>query len=44
MPGVRIGEGAIVGAHAFVVADVPAHAVVSGNPAVVVDEDVLWKY
>lgn len=44
MPGVKIGEGAIVGAHAFVVADVPAHTVVSGNPAVVVDEDVLWKY
>lgn len=44
MPGVKVGEGAIVGAHAFVTTNVPAHAMVSGNPAVVVDEDVLWKY
>lgn len=43
MPGVKIGDGAIIGAHAFVTQNVPAHAVVSGNPAVVVDEDVLWK-
>lgn len=44
MPGVKIGDGAIVGAHAFVTQNVPAHTVVSGNPAVIVDEDVLWKY
>lgn len=44
MPGVKIGDGAIVGAHAFVTSNVPAHAMVSGNPAVIVDEDVLWKY
>ena len=44
MPGVKVGEGAIVGAHAFVTTNVPAHAMVSGNPAVVVDEDILWKY
>lgn len=44
MPGVKIGDGAIVGAHAFVTSNVPAHAMVSGNPAVVVDEDILWKY
>ena len=44
MPGVKIGEGAIVGAHAFVTANVPAHTMVSGNPATVVDEDILWKY
>lgn len=44
MPGVKIGDGAIIGAHAFVTSNVPAHAVVSGNPAVIVDEDVLWKY
>lgn len=44
MPGAHIGEGAIVGAHAFVTGNVPAHALVSGNPARIVDEDVLWKY
>lgn len=44
MPGVKVGEGAIIGAHAFVTQNVPAHSVVSGNPAQVVDTDVLWKY
>lgn len=44
MPGVKIGDGAIIGAHAFVTQNVPAYAVVSGNPAIIVDEDVLWKY
>jgi acetyltransferase-like isoleucine patch superfamily enzyme len=44
MQGVHIGEGAIIGAHAFVTGNVPAYAMVIGNPARVVDEDVLWKY
>ena len=33
MPGVRIGNGAIVAARAVVVKDIPAYAVVGGNPA-----------
>lgn len=33
MPGVTIGQGAIVGAHSFVKHDVPAHAIVHGVPA-----------
>ena len=36
MPGVTIGDGAIVAARAVVVADVPPYAVVGGNPARVV--------
>jgi acetyltransferase-like isoleucine patch superfamily enzyme/coenzyme F420-reducing hydrogenase beta subunit len=44
MSGVHIGEGAIIGAHALVTGNVPAYAMVAGNPARVVDEDVLWKY
>lgn len=44
MPGVKIGAGAIIGAKAFVTSNVPPNAMVSGNPAVIVDEDVLWKY
>jgi acetyltransferase-like isoleucine patch superfamily enzyme len=35
-PGVTIGDGAFVGEGSVVVDDVPAHAVVYGNPAVVV--------
>ena len=33
LPGVEIGEGALVGAGSVVVDDVPAGAVVAGNPA-----------
>lgn len=44
MPGVKIGAGAIIGAKAFVTTNVPPNAMVSGNPAIIVDEDVLWKY
>ena len=33
MPGVRIGNGAIVSSRSFVVQDVPAYTIVGGNPA-----------
>lgn len=36
LPGIRIGECAIVGAGAVVTKDVPAHAIVAGNPAKIV--------
>jgi virginiamycin A acetyltransferase len=44
MPGVSIGDGAVVAAHSVVSADVPPYAIVAGNPAKVVrrrfsDED-----
>jgi acetyltransferase-like isoleucine patch superfamily enzyme len=43
LKGVTVGEGAIVAADAVVVKDVPAFAVVAGNPARVVVEDVRLK-
>lgn len=36
MPGVRIGDGAIIGANATVASDIPAYAVAVGNPARVI--------
>ena len=36
MGGVKIGNGAIIGARAMVVKDVPAYSIVAGNPAKVV--------
>lgn len=44
MPGVKIGDGAIIGALSLVVRNVPANALASGHPAEVIDEDILWKY
>ena len=35
MPGVRIGDGAVVGSMSVVTRDVPAYAVVAGSPATV---------
>jgi acetyltransferase-like isoleucine patch superfamily enzyme len=33
LPGVNIGDGAVVGAGAIITKDVPAYAIVAGNPA-----------
>ena len=44
MSGARIGAGAVVGAKSFVVGHVPAHSMVLGYPAKVIDEDIQWKY
>lgn len=44
MPGVKIGDGAIIGALSLVIRNVPAYTLVSGHPAEVIDEDILWKY
>lgn len=43
MPGVKLGRGAIVGTNSTVIKSVPSHALVSGFPASVVQENVLWK-
>ena len=37
-PGVKIGNGAIIASRSVVVRDVPAYAVVGGNPAVIIKQ------
>ena len=44
MQGVKIGDGAIISAHAVVTSNVPPYCIVAGNPARVVQTDVHWKY
>ena len=43
MPGVKIGNGAIVGVNSVVTRSIPEHTLVSGYPAVVIQENVIWK-
>lgn len=38
MPGVTIGDGAIVGAYSLVTKDIPAWTIATGRPAKVVKE------
>lgn len=43
LKGVTIGEGAVVGANSIVTKDVPPRAMVAGNPARVIKENVVWE-
>lgn len=44
LPGVTIGDGAIVAAGAVVTKDVPPRCMVAGVPAKVIKENVEWKH
>jgi acetyltransferase-like isoleucine patch superfamily enzyme len=44
LKGVRIGDGAVVAAGSVVTRDVPSRALVAGNPAQVIREDVSWDF
>lgn len=44
LPGISIGDGAIVAAGAVVTKDVPARCMVAGVPAKVIKENVEWKH
>lgn len=44
MSGAKIGDGTIVGAASVVVSHIPSNTMTFGNPAKVVDEEILWKY
>ena len=44
MPGAKVGQGAIIGAYAVVYSFIKPYSLATGNPAQVVDEDVLWKF
>jgi acetyltransferase-like isoleucine patch superfamily enzyme len=43
LSGVHIGDGAVAAAGSVVTSDVPARAVVGGNPARVLREDATWR-
>jgi len=43
LKGVTVGDGAIVAANAVVTRDVPPGAVVAGNPAKVVQDNITWE-
>lgn len=42
MPGVTVGEGAVIAANSTVTKDVPPHSLVGGSPAKIIKENIEW--
>ena len=43
LPGIKIGDGVIVGAGSVVTKDVPSNCIVAGNPAKVIRENIVMN-
>ena len=43
LKGITVGDGAVIAAGSVVTRDVPAGALVAGNPAKVIRENVKWS-
>jgi len=43
LPGIRIGDGVIVGAGSVVTKNVPSNCIVAGNPAKIIREDIIMN-
>ena len=43
MKGVTIGDGAIIASNSVVTNNVPSHCMVSGNPAQIIAENIIWR-
>lgn len=44
MPGVKVGDGTVVGSNSVVIAPLPARVLVTGSPARIIDTDIVWKH
>ena len=44
LPGVKIGDGTVVGANSLVIAPLPPRVLASGTPAQIIDTEISWKH
>lgn len=44
MPGVKVGDGSVIGSNSVVISHVPSHVLVSGHPARIIDKEIYWKH